>query len=185
MPGPFHRTVLRALDRWDLLYAGARAFEYVRFDSTGSLKQIVRQAHTPVRVTEQDQQEFASFRPIFLAGGTETAITRPRRSRPRNLQQRIASMHWPETKPPYSALLVDSEGNTWLEEYRFFYGDQVPDNPAPTRWSIFNREGVWLGRVEVPGRLLVKRVQDDLVLGVWKDDDGAASIRSFRLIKPG
>lgn len=92
---------------------------------------------------------------------------------------------WPDFRPAHSKLLIDESGNFWLEEYRFPHYGQVPEKPTPTFWSVFSRDGAWLGRVEVPGRLLVENIYDDKIIGVWKDAEGIASIRVYRLEKPG
>jgi hypothetical protein len=180
----YGRWTHRAVDGFDLVFGDARSFEFFRYDSTGTLKQIVRRPFTPVAITQEDRVSFVTA--VFEAAravGREVAPGRP--GQPQTLEQRIALFHWPSVKPAYSKLLVDPNGNVWIEEYRYFRPDAVSSDPPPSWWSVFSREGEWLTRVLVPGRLLVSRIYDDVIFGIWKDADGVGTVRGHRLIKPG
>ena len=85
----FGRAAVSALDGFDLIHGDQTSFEFRRIDTVGVLKQIVRLAVEPVPVTEDELTG-------FLAGFE----------------------HHVDTKPAYSALLVDASGNTWVEEFR-------------------------------------------------------------------
>ena len=51
----------------------------------------------------------------------------------------------------------------------------------PRRWSVFDREGRWLGSVETPAGLSVREIGEDYLLGTWKDDVGVEHVRVHRL----
>ncbi len=99
-------------------------------------------------------------------------------------QQYLEDMPFPGQFPPYSRILVDAEGNLWVEGYRWPAPWAVPPDPPDTHWSVFDADGVWLGRVTVPGRFLVHDIGTDYVLGTWKDHDDVAHIREYALVKP-
>lgn len=162
-----------------LVSADNTRFDIHVLDQSGSLRLVVRRPHDPVRITETDKRDAV----MHLQG---TMATAERSYAPaRTVDEQIARISWPEFKPAFSDLRIDEAGNFWLEEYRFYHPTEVPDDSVPTFWSVFDREGVWLGRVEVPGRLLVHDVYNDRLIGVWKDELGAASVRVYRINKPG
>lgn len=176
---PYSSSTYHGLDGSDLIYGHGAALEFARIDSVGALKQIVRQVHTPKRLTEDDRVAFVTFRRSSAAVRAEHAPPQP----PQTLEERLARYHWPEVKPAYSGLLVDSEGNVWIEQYRFFHPQEVPSDPPATVWSVFGREGQWLGDISVPGRFLLRRVYDDAVYGIWRNEDGTGGVRGYRLAK--
>ena len=150
----FGRSAVSALDGFDLIHGDQTSFDFRRIDSVGALKQVVRLAVDPVPVTEDELTG-------FLAGFE----------------------HHVDTKPAYSALLVDASGHTWVEEFRH-PDPTAPPSPLPRRWYIFARDGRWLGVVDVPGRLRPMSVYGDMVVGIWTDDLGVRSVRGHDLIKP-
>jgi hypothetical protein len=176
---PYSSSAHYGLDGTGLIYGEGAPFEFSRFDSTGVLVQVVRRSHTQLPVTEEDRIAFVSFRRSSAAVRVEHAPPQPSPT----LAERLRRYHWPAKKPAYSGLLVDSGGNVWIEVYRFFDPAEVPDDPPPTKWSVFARDGRWLGDVAVPGRLLLRRVYEDAVYGIWRNEDGTGSIRGYRLVK--
>jgi len=149
-------------------------------DASGALKFIARRPHEPVPIRDRDKRIAVSHR-MQIVGGGERASGAP--APKKSMQERIDEISWPEFKPFHSNLLVDGNGNLWLEEYRFPHWGQIPEKPTPIFWSVFDRDGTWLGRVEVPGRLLVRNIYDDRLIGIWKDEDAVASVRVYRLDK--
>ena len=70
--------------------------------------------------------------------------------------------------PPVNDLLVDSEGYLWVM-------DKVG------QWSVFGRDGIWLGTLEIPLRE-VHWIEEDLVLGIAYDYDmGLKWVEGYRL----
>jgi hypothetical protein len=167
-PLEFARRLHAATDGFDLVIGESSAFRFLRVDTTGAVKMVARRNHNQSTVTEEDRRTVALF------GNPANPDT----------QKLLSARKWPNRKPAFSSLIVDPTGHTWFEEYRFGVEDQVPDNPPTTFWSVFSREGVWLGNVEVPGRLLVRNIYNDMILGVWRNEDGVAGIRGYRLTKP-
>ncbi len=78
--------------------------------------------------------------------------------------------------PAYRSLVVDTEGNLWVEEYRR-PGDDQP------RWTVFNLDGEMLGLVETPPRFSIYQIGSDFVLGRWHDDLDVEHVQLYELLK--
>ena len=73
--------------------------------------------------------------------------------------------------------LVPPQGNLWVKEY------SRPTDERP-RWSVFDREGRWLGTVETPDGFRVQQIGPDWILGVEKDELEVEHVRMYPLVKP-
>jgi len=56
---------------------------------------------------------------------------------------------------------------------------------STTDGQVFDPAGRWLGGMEVPPEGRVAEIGNDYVLGIWKDDQGAGTVRMYGLRKPG
>jgi hypothetical protein len=176
----YGRNTVRALDGFDLVFGEANRFKLIRFDSAGVPRQIIRRSFVPEPVTYDDKAAAVSRRSSSARG--ERPVSSARR---RNLDQRIASYRWAEYRPAYSSIVIDSPGSIWVEHYRLASPDFLVNDSTPAAYTVFDRAGRWLGDVDVPGRFFLRRVYDDMLFGIWQDEDGVASIRGYALIKPG
>ncbi len=68
-----------------------------------------------------------------------------------------------ETVPAFDNLIVDEAGNLWVREYL----STSEDTP---RWSVFDRDGRWLGTVATPKGMDVYQIGSDWILGRVKDE---------------
>lgn len=71
---------------------------------------------------------------------------------------------------------IDVEDNLWIPEYPL-PGDSVTD------WSIFDRDGRWLGVIEMPRAFDPREIGADYVLGVWTNELDVETVRRYTLIK--
>jgi hypothetical protein len=172
MPRPFGARTSAILAGEEIVVGEASAYEVKVLDASGRLVRRIRRVHTPVPVT-----------PEAIVAYKRT-VQRPVDSR--GLQARIDSAlmsaldsaPFPAAMPAYERVLVDDSGNIWVLEYSVRL-DQ------PSRWSIFSREGEWLGNVLTPIGLRVEAIGRDWILGVWRDAEGAERIRMYALTRPG
>ena len=74
------------------------------------------------------------------------------------------------------ALLVDVEGYVWLREF-VYADDDEPHRP----WFVFDRAGVWQGRVLVPSQFEPFEIGSEYMLGRWESDLGVESVRVLAL----
>lgn len=85
------------------------------------------------------------------------------------------AMDLPKTVPAYKAMLVDSEGMVWVQDY--------PRNrSAMTIWTVFTRDGRQSSEVQLPTHLTVFEIGRDYVLGKFIDpEEDIPEIRVYRL----
>lgn len=83
-------------------------------------------------------------------------------------EEHLEQLPTPERRPAYSNLLMDATGAVWLEEHRGEFLNFT--SPAARTWEVFDRDGAWLGTVELPGRFAVHEINADYLLGVRRDE---------------
>jgi len=84
--------------------------------------------------------------------------------------------------PAFEQFVTDHIGRLWVRESRV--ADYLPQGSAtvtPTLWSVFSREGKWLGDVAMPARFLPTDIGSDYVLGVARDGDGVETVAMYGL----
>jgi hypothetical protein len=92
------------------------------------------------------------------------------------LEQYLTRVPRPAQKAAYTRIVVDPEGNVWLGPSETPFQSLGP-------WRVFAASGHYLGELAIPERLHVLEVGSDYVLGQWRDDIGAESIRLYGLAK--
>lgn len=107
--------------------------------------------------------------------------------------EQIDELVWPETLPMVRNVLVDDAGDVWMERHlglmhsRPMTWTGAPEGRFPeteSTWDVFDREGAWLGAVDlVPGRT-VRQIGDGWVLMTGEDDAGVARVWLEELVKP-
>lgn len=90
----------------------------------------------------------------------------------RELEARFANHPFPETVPPYAALLVDAEDLLWVQEY------PLANSPG-VRWLVVNKTGQVLAEATLPSHLEVFEIGRDYILGRYIDP--AESIPQVRV----
>jgi hypothetical protein len=158
---PFGRRAETAVarDRWYIGFGDAYEIEVRSGD--GALQQLIRRTipnrPVPAGLAEERRQWMRDM--IRGMGG-----------------QIVADVEIPATMPAYGSLLVDAEGNLWVQEYRI-----REEQPA---WAVFDSDGRFLGTVDVPADGEIFEIGADYVLGVWRDDMEVEQIRLYTLHKP-
>lgn len=92
-----------------------------------------------------------------------------------SFDERMAT--WPrrETLPWISGIVVDSHDHVWVGEY------QPRFDRSPPTWGVFDAEGLWLGRVEMPAGFTPTEIGPDYVVGITRDEFGVEYVRRHRL----
>jgi hypothetical protein len=147
-------------------FGNSDAFEIRYLDSDGELARIIRM-RTPTREVSDDDIE------LFLSRQLGDMPEGPDRQFMENF---YSGMPFPETMPAHGNLIVDSDGNLWVEEYHW-----PLDEPA--RWKIFDSAGALLGVVETPPGLEIYQIGSDFVLGRWRDAMDIEHIQMFGLTR--
>lgn len=68
-------------------------------------------------------------------------------------------------RPAYRAMVVDTDGNVWLEGYQGRH-----ELEEPRVWQVFDASGEWLGPVTLPPRFQVFRIGPGWILGMRPDE---------------
>lgn len=82
------------------------------------------------------------------------------------------------TFPAVAALLTDSDGNLWVEEF-------AVDSMSVGRWWIFDSDGSLAAEARMPERFRPTDIGSDYVLGVARDSLGVEQVELHELRKPG
>lgn len=143
---------------------GAR-FEVQVLDENGALARIIRRSGDPRAV---DEAAIAGLEERMLMRTTTEEQERSRR-------QLFAEWTYPATQPAYDRLLIDSEGNLWVQHWDV--------ETEATSWSVFSDAGHWLGIIEMPSRFRVTEIGSDYALGVLTDDLGVEYVHLYSLEK--
>jgi hypothetical protein len=171
MPRPFGRRTSAVFTGSEIVIGEGREHEVRVYDLDGTLRRIIRRPRAPVPVTPE---AITAFR---------AAVSLPAESR--GVQARVDSAlvgaldsaPFPAVMPAYERVLADGDGHIWVLEYSVRL-DQ------PRRWSVFTRDGRWLGDVITPPRFRLEAVGDTWVLGVATTPDGAERVRMYSLTRP-
>ena len=162
----FARSTNVAMLRGEVLVGDQTAFEIRRYTSSGRLVKIFRRTDVSLRLLEHE---------------VERAIEAELAARPVSelpmWRSHFARMVEPDTRPAYSRLLSDGDGNTWVASHQ----PGTQDRGEGGEWSVFDQEGEWLGTVEMPERFLVHQIGSDWVLGRWRDEMDVEHVRLYEL----
>jgi len=150
------------------------------YNSDWTLERIIRRAWTPRPLTGRDLD-------AYVDGWMQmwSKKTGPEREAERK-EMREAT--YPEFLPAYSAILATPMGEIWVRE------PDLTGAPGcwclaglptvPSRWSVFDAGGRWLGDVAMPPRFVPLEIGTDYVLGRSRDADGVPHAVMYRLDKP-
>lgn len=164
---PFGAVRMAATHDESVYTGDGSTFEVCEIDPRGAVVRIVRRRADRIPVTSAAVD---SFEAVMLQG----ALTEEHR---RGRARLFREWSYPSFRPAYGQLLVDPEGNVWARHYAIA--------SEHSKWTVFNPRGHWLGVVEMPAGLAVKRIGPDFVLGVTTDDLGVERVQLIGLEKQG
>ncbi|MCU0617762.1 MAG: 6-bladed beta-propeller [Gemmatimonadaceae bacterium] len=169
--GPAHRAVF-AVDSFGFWWGTTDRYDVQFRDARGSLRRALRRTVDAEPVTpaltqrwiQHTLEEFARF------NGPAAAAAR---------RAELEAGPFGTRVPLFEYAFVDRNARLWLGA-----GVWPDEGDTPTRWSVFDNRGVWLGDVAVPPRFRPLDVRGDRVLGVVTDDDGVPFVEVRRLRVP-
>ena len=155
----------------DRVYVGVSdTYEIRVYAPDGGLTALIRRRHEPRHISEQ---EAARYRDRLAE-----AVARQANPFAAQLRDAYAKVPYPETMPAFGELVVDRDGNLWVAA-------PVASPDEERQWSVFDRDGVWLGDVTTPARFSVREIGDAHVLGSVTDEAETERILLYSLDKPG
>jgi hypothetical protein len=173
-PVPFSIGAEGAAEPGRLVITPGHEPELRMFGAEGQLVRIVRIAGGPQPLSEA---EFAREveRRIEEQASSEDAR--------RELRRRHSLMPVPAAAPAWTHILLDPEGDVWVEHFRpdwenRMFGDRLV---GPARWTVFDAEGVIQATVEVPAGFTPHQVTSEGLLGVHRDELGVEYVQLLRL----
>lgn len=168
MPQPL-RLAIHATASDGFYWATPDRYEIGFRDGEGRLTRILRRPVQPRAVDPALIQEFI-----------EGEVEQTRRSRGDEavpaVRARYADEPFGEYVPLFTIAFVDNDQRFWVA------GSEWPSRDRPSRWSVFSPEGRWLGDVEAPDRVYLVDADDDVVLGIWRDEFDVPHVQLHRFV---
>ncbi len=163
-------TVVAAGQR--LFWGDPRTSEIRVFSVTGKLLSIMRSADVGAAITGSEVEQ--RFRSTIPRNTPEAEITK-RLDRMRSLPH---ASHW----PTYREIQVDPAGQLWVQDYSKTY-------PSPDGWTLFDAQGVLVGRLVIPAPAEGKRPMQVIAFGINEvlvrrsDEDEGAHLTVYPLVR--
>jgi hypothetical protein len=165
-PVAFGRSVSHAVYGSDLAWGDGTTFEVRITGSDGGTKRIIRLLEPNPELTAEAIEAWSTERRSWIRNESQ----RPR------VEEMIAAQTFPDRAPAFSGILLDADGNLWVERYRFATDD-------PQRWAVFDPDGRYLGTVRTPARFTIHDIGRDWMLGVWLNDEDVEIVHMYDLIR--
>lgn len=166
----FGRQGIIATGLHGFLTAASDSFAFIVRTPGGTPVRRFGRPHAAVKASREDisaaQAEFRADDGISKAFPAMRAVQ----------EVQFANMPHRDTLPAISRILVDDEGNVWVEEFRIHPAEQAT-------WSVFNAGGRWLGQVVTPAGLKVMQIAGGTVIGMTKDDLGVERVLVYPIIR--
>ena len=158
-----------ALTEDGVMYGVTDDYRFFVYGPDGALARIISRPFESRAVAGEDQQYLIdAMARIWEDFGVP----------PPAIEQLRGTIGFAETYPAYALLRGGPEGSIWVQRLRDLGAMTVEErenfNPmlgfgSPT-WDVFDAEGRYMGRVEMPDRFQPIRFEDDRIYGVWTDD---------------
>jgi hypothetical protein len=133
----------------------------------GRMLRIIRRAWPEVSVDAADAERYrVAFRERVSTSGGTGAVT--------GYERVLAELPVARALPTFRTILADATGHLWAEAYPW------PPGQAPA-WSIFDRDGRWLGDVTLPPGLRPLEIGRDYLLGVRDGSPGPDRVELYAL----
>ena len=149
------------------------------YNADWKLERIIRRAWTPRRLTGSEIDAYVDGWMQMWSEKTGAEREAERKA--------MRADAYPDTLPAYSAILVTSTGELWVRE---------PDmtgapgcwclaglSTVPSRWSVFDPGGRWLGDVSMPPRFIPLEIGTEYVLGRSRDENRRSHAVMYRIEK--
>lgn len=163
--GPWAKEAAADTTMW---YGPGDRLELSEITHDGSIVRVVRLDRPPRRITAEDVRSFTE--PIL-----ERYAGTPREPLMRRLYEEAEH---PDFYPAHFELLTDASGRLWAQDYQPFR------LRIDREWTVFDRDGRYLGEVTMPAGFTPHEIGDDYVLGVWRDELDVEYVHEYAIEKP-
>jgi hypothetical protein len=149
-------------------YAAGERFEVERRDTSGTLGLLLRRAHDRQAVTRAQ-----------IEARRAEATERMNPAGRARYERALSTWGVPDHHPAIRRLLVAAGGDLWVRE-------ETPDDPERSLWSVFDPEGRWKSRVELPRRFIPTDIGIEEVLGIsYAPDTDVEQVVAYPLPRNG
>ncbi|MEX0893086.1 MAG: hypothetical protein WEB88_13040 [Gemmatimonadota bacterium] len=148
---PYGRTRTTATIGDRIFTGDGERFEILVLDPDGRLREVWRRAWAPVPLTDAHVQA-----QLDMLSGSSPGLSQL-------LMEPLADAPYRDHLAAYDRFVPTREGGLWAR-HQGMVGDSV------VNWSVFSREGQWLGEVQTPPRFELEDVRGRRVLGVTRDE---------------
>lgn len=131
---------------------------------SGSNRRTLRWSAPTVPITPQVVD-------AYIAATVADAPTRARAS----VTAKLGRAPFPATMPAYATFVIADDGKVWVGRYL------VRGQGERQTFDVFDTAGITHGSVEMPPRFSLAQVTRDRIIGIWRDEDGVAHVRVYRL----
>ncbi len=153
--------------RGDRVFVGASdSYEIDVYSPDGKRERRITHNQPNRRVTRADVDRFQEARIASAAAQSELYKQRT--------QEALQEMKTPDVMPAYSNLHVDTDGNLWVQDYR-------AEGETHTRWTVFDRSGRAVARVNGPDGFTVLDIGKDGIVGLSRDQLEVEHVGLYRL----
>ncbi|NIM49279.1 MAG: hypothetical protein GTN78_19870 [Gemmatimonadales bacterium] len=97
---------------------------------------------------------------------------------PDDARRLVAQVPVPDVRPEYSELVLDREGNLWVER-----GPTRRGGFEATEYRVFDRTGKLLGSMQLPP-IRILEIGKDYVIGIYEDELEVQYLQIFDIVKP-
>jgi 6-bladed beta-propeller len=156
----------------------------------GTLVRVVTREHTPVPIGEEDVEALKAL----IAARYDTSSNPSAQQQKERITARVEGQRAFDprpTLPPTGGLLVSPDGSFWIErtdvatpaelEYERIFGGFNRREPRPTRWDVFDAEGLLLTTVDLPPRFQPMAARGLDIAGVLKDEMDVEYVVVYRI----
>ncbi len=172
---PFGRSTSSAARGDRLLIGTGDAFEIHELDAGGQLVSIIRKAHDPVPLTQEDMDHYV-----------RADLDNTREENRDEARRMWENVPFPATLMPYAGFRIDTEGCLWVEVYRDAAARTALQYGRATyaaEWYVFDPEGQWLGVVTTPPGFRPTDIGSDYLLGMWEDEFEVEHVQLYELTR--
>lgn len=168
---PAH-SAIHAASRDGFYWGTSDRYEIREFDANGQLRQILRRPLEP-RVVDPSMIE------RWIDANLENVRRFQGEGDVESNRRRLEAGERGTQVPLFQEAFVDQNDRLWVGESVWPALDM-----SSSTWSVFADDGVWLGDVHVPTGFRILDSRDDLVLGVWPDENDVPHVQVRRLLIP-
>ncbi|NNM04196.1 MAG: 6-bladed beta-propeller [Gemmatimonadetes bacterium] len=137
----------------------------VRVFNGGGFRAVYGVEREPRIVSASDLDSYRGFVEEYL----------PESMRPEYLEP-LDNEERPSRLPGYDRVIASSDGYLWAQVYE-------SDLAAPHDWDVFDRKGLFRGRVHVWSGFHPFVITGDVMAGVWRDPIGVEFVHLYRLLR--